>query len=209
MTQSKITEYTIAVIVPDADFRETLKMLFDYSFEFEITGLFKKVNELVSSKTPNPDIVLTEITDIDEVAIIKKIFPSSPLVIITGDETGERIVQLFAAGAAHYIFKGSEPTVYLNTLKEVLEEKVKISDSVIKSLLAAKSSDNKPTPEALAILTLREKDILNLLAKGLPYKEIAHNLSISIDTVRRHCFNIYDKLQVSNRTEALNKYFGK
>ncbi|MBN8789381.1 MAG: response regulator transcription factor, partial [Terrimonas sp.] len=58
-------------------------------------------------------------------------------------------------------------------------------------------------------LTPRESEVLHLLAKGLLYKEIARELGLSSETVRRHCFNIYEKLHVHNRTEALNKYFGK
>jgi DNA-binding NarL/FixJ family response regulator len=67
------------------------------------------------------------------------------------------------------------------------------------------TSFQKQSPE-ISILTAREKEIIELLSKGLLYKEIAFQLSISIDTVKRHCFNIYEKLHVGNRTEAINKY---
>jgi NarL family two-component system response regulator LiaR len=58
-------------------------------------------------------------------------------------------------------------------------------------------------------LTERERQVLELLAKGLLYKEIAAQLGVSNETIKKHCFNIYEKLHVQNRTEALNKYFGK
>jgi len=58
-------------------------------------------------------------------------------------------------------------------------------------------------------LTRRESDILQLLAKGMLYKEIAQQISISNNTVKQHIHNIYEKLHVQNRTEALNKYFGE
>ncbi len=58
-------------------------------------------------------------------------------------------------------------------------------------------------------LTPREQEVLAALAKGLLYKEIAHQLAISIDTVKKHCKNIYNKLQVRNRTEAINHYHSR
>ena len=58
-------------------------------------------------------------------------------------------------------------------------------------------------------LTDRERQVLELLAKGLLYKEIAAQLNVSPETIKKHCFNIYEKMHVKNRTEALNKYFGK
>ena len=61
----------------------------------------------------------------------------------------------------------------------------------------------------LEMLSARENEILQLLAKGLLYKEIAEQLSISVSTVRQHIHHIYEKLHVQNRTEAINKAFGK
>ena len=60
-----------------------------------------------------------------------------------------------------------------------------------------------------ALLTKREKEVLNLLSKGLMYKQIAAELFVSIETVKSHCHNIYDKLHVSSRTEALRLYYYK
>ncbi|MFT3750925.1 MAG: response regulator transcription factor [Agriterribacter sp.] len=206
MTENEINEYKIMLLVPDKDFRETLKMLFVYSFEFEVTGLFKSLAELESEKALLPDIILAEIPGTAEVKRIKKEFPAIPIVVITGSEAVEKMVELFAAGASHYIFKGSEPAVYLDTLKEVLEDKIKISDSIIKNLITHKNNIVE-TSAQLPMLTAREKDILHYLSKGSPYKEIASELKISVDTVKRHCYNIYQKLGVDNKVEAINKVF--
>jgi len=202
--EAEINRYTIIIITPDTNFREILKLLLAYSFEFEVTGLFKKVKELEPAKMPKPDIVVAETAGTAEMARIKKIFPDTPVVAITGDETDEKILKLLAAGAAHYIFKGSEPAAYLNTLKETLEERVKISNSVIKRLLAVKNADTETSAD-LSLLTSREKDILLLLSKGLSYKAIAVELKISVDTVKRHCYNIYQKSGVDNKIAAINK----
>jgi DNA-binding NarL/FixJ family response regulator len=202
--EAEINRYTIVVVTPDTNFREILKLLLAYSFEFEVTGLFKKVKELDPTKMTKPDIILAETAGAAEMTRIKKTFPDTPVVAIISDETDEKIVKLFTAGAAHYIFKGSEPAVYLNTLKDTLEEKVKISDSVIKRLLAVKHTDTETSAD-LSMLTSREKDILLLLSKGLSYKAIAVELKISVDTVKRHCYNIYQKSGVDNKIGAINK----
>jgi len=176
----------------------------DYSFEFKVTGAFKKVNEPGFAKITSPDIILADIADIKEVSGMKRIFPDVPVVAITADERSETVIQLFTSGISQYIFKGSEPAVYLNTLKEVVEEKIKISDVVIKSLLAVKPAGTETSAD-LSLLTSREKDILLLLSEGLSYKEIAAALKISIDTVKRHCYNIYQKSGVDNKIGAINK----
>ena len=79
-----------------------------------------------------------------------------------------------------------------------------MSSDVARKVIASFQSPKQNT--AIENLTAREKQVLELLSQGLLYKEIASQLSISIDTVKRHCFNIYEKLHVSNRTEAINKY---
>ncbi|MBW7892366.1 MAG: response regulator transcription factor, partial [Chitinophagaceae bacterium] len=110
-----MSEYKIVVIEPDDDFRETLELLLNYSFEFEVIGLFKKCSAIKPGRSLNPGIVLAGITEISELAKIQKLFSQTPVVAITTDETDKNIVKLLASGAAHYIFKGSEPAVYLST----------------------------------------------------------------------------------------------
>ena len=75
--------------------------------------------------------------------------------------------------------------------------------------IVANFQTKKSEAKQLEILTAREQEILNYLSKGFRYKEIASSMFISIETVRTHIRNIYEKLQVSSRTDALNKVFGK
>lgn len=194
--------YKIVVIESDDDFRETLKLLLDYSFEFEVSGLFEACSAIKPGKPLKPDIILAGITEKTELIKTKKLFPQAPVVAITADDTDENIVKLLASGAAHCIFKGSEPVIYLAVLKEVLTNNIKIRDSVIKKVLdpfhaAGIAGD--------VDLTSREKEILRLLARGTTYKTISGELFISLETVKRHCHNIYQKLGVKNKTEAINK----
>ena len=72
-----------------------------------------------------------------------------------------------------------------------------------------KKSDVNTAGSALDILSKREKEILEMLSKGLLYKEISDAVFISTETVRKHVYHIYEKLHVTNRVEAVNKYFGR
>jgi len=199
-----MSEYKIVVIEPDDDFRETLELLLNYSFEFEVIGLFKKCSAIKPGRSLNPGIVLAGITEISELAKIQKLFSQTPVVAITTDETDKNIVKLLASGAAHYIFKGSEPAVYLSTLKEVVTNNIKIRDSVIKKVLDPVNTAGITGGQDVD-LTSREKEILRMLARGTTYKTISDQLFISLETVKTHCHNIYKKLGVKNKTEAINK----
>ncbi len=199
-----MNEYKIIVIEPDDDFREMLEFMLNYSFEFEVIGLFKNCSTINPSRLLNPGIVLAGISETRELAKIKKLFFEIAVVAITPDETDKNIVRLLTSGAAHYIFRGSEPAVYLSTLKEVVTNNIKIRGSVIKKALdpinvagIMGSQDGN--------LTFREKEILQMMALGNTYKTISEQLFISLETVRRHCYNTYKKLGVKNKTEAINK----
>ena len=85
-----------------------------------------------------------------------------------------------------------------------------MSSQIARKVVSAFSHrTNAASEETLEVLSRREAEILEMLSKGLVYKEIAEALSISSETVRKHVYNIYNKLHVSNRVEAVNKYFGR
>lgn len=195
-------QYQIIVFEPDPDFRESLALMLNYSFEFKITGRFKNSKTKLSGRL-TADIILASVYDLEELMRIKKLFPKTPVVAITTDETDAAIVSLLISGAAHYIFKGSEPGVYLSTLKEVLTGEIKIKDSVVRKLMT--SGGVAISSVMQTDLTSRERQILSMLASGFTYQKISEGLFISIETVKRHCHNIYKKLGVKNRTEAVNK----
>jgi len=199
-----MSDYKIVVIEPDDDFRETLRLLLNYSFEFEVSGLFKKCSAIKRGSSLNPCIVLADITKISELEKIRKLFSQTPVVVITTDETDNNIINLLNCGATHYIFKGSEPAIYLSTLKEVLTNHIKFPDYVLRRLLNPVHSA-ETVSRAYVDLTSREKEILNMLSEGITYRQIADHLCISLETVKRHCHNIYTKFGVRNKTEAINK----
>ena len=124
-------------------------------------------------------------------------------------EDDEKIFEALSAGASGYILKKTEPQKLLEAIKELHEGGAPMSSQIARKVVAA--FQNKPAVAGggLEELTNREKEILEQLSKGLMYKEIANVLFISPETVRKHVYHIYEKLHVTNRVEAVNKFFGR
>lgn len=122
----------------------------------------------------------------------------------TAYDEDEKVFKALKAGAYGYLLKTTSPAEIMNAVQQLVNGGAPMSSDVARKVIASFQPPKQNTETKN--LTAREKEVLELLSKGLLYKEIAAQLSISIDTVKRHCFNIYEKLHVSNRTEALNKY---
>jgi DNA-binding NarL/FixJ family response regulator len=163
----------------------------------------------------NPDGVLMDInlpkmSGIDCVRHLKGQLPGTHFIMLTVYEDADAIFKSLLAGAVGYLLKGRS-----GSGAQVLEA---ISDatrggSPLNSLIARKIVQHFHHQRAHSgtehPLSMRESEVLELLSKGLPYKEIADMLGVNIETVRKHCHNIYEKLQVSSRTEAVVKYLGR
>ena len=123
----------------------------------------------------------------------------------------EKNFQALTAGASDYILKKTAPVQILEAIRELYEEEASLSSQIARKVVAA--FQNKPTQtvdaEGLDILSHREKEILEQLSKGLMYKEIAAELFMSLETVRKNVYHIHEKLQVTNRIEAVNTFLGR
>ncbi len=117
------------------------------------------------------------------------------------------------AGASGYILKKTAPSKMLEAIRELYEGGAPMSSQIARKVVAAFQSKGSSTAgqtfEKLEQLSTREKEILEQLSKGLMYKEIAAELHISAETVRKHVYHVYEKLHVTNRIEAVNKYYGR
>ncbi|HSZ33915.1 MAG TPA: response regulator transcription factor, partial [Puia sp.] len=119
-------------------------------------------------------------------------------------ENDEKIFQALQAGASGYLLKNTEPSQILDAIKELHHGGSPMSPNIARKLVNIFREKNESTVSS-ALLGKRENDVLELLSQGLLYKEIADRLSLAVGTVRQHIHNIYEKLHVHNRTEALNK----
>jgi DNA-binding NarL/FixJ family response regulator len=157
-----------------------------------------------------PDVVLMDInlpgmSGIDCVGRLKARLPAVQVLMVTVYDDGDRVFKALLAGASGYLLKASIATDIVPAVREVMR-----GGSPLNSFIARKVvqffRQRPPEPKDDAGLTAREREVLELLAKGLTYKEIAARLDISIDTVRRHCHHIYGKMHVASRTEAVVRY---
>ena len=128
-------------------------------------------------------------------------------MMFTVYEDDEKVFEALKAGASGYMLKKHGSQRIIEALKELYNGGSPMSADIARKVVSAFHANEKHS-EPDYHLTRRESDILQLLAKGMLYKEIAQQISISNNTVKQHIHNIYEKLHVQNRTEALNKYFG-
>jgi len=170
--------------------------------------------ELAIEKLPSlePDIVIMDInlpgmSGIDCIKELKGKCPGTQFLMFTVYENDEKVLQALQAGATGYLLKRTKPQRILESIKELNQGGSPMSSNIARKLLNIFLDEKKITKKE--ILTDRENEVLQLLADGLLYKEIAERLNIVHGTVRQHIHNIYEKLHVQNRTEALNKAFGK
>lgn len=164
-----------------------------------------------------PDVVLMDInlgtveSGIDVVRILKPKMKGTNFMMCTVYEEDEKIFQALSAGASGYILKKTDPSKLLDAIKELYEGGAPMSNQIARKVVVAfqqKQADNSEA-EGIEMLTSREKEILEYLSRGLMYKEIAAQLFLSPETVRKHVYHIYEKLHVSNRVAAVNKFYGR
>ena len=165
----------------------------------------KKIPELL------PDVVLMDIglpdiSGIDCVRKLKPICPNVEFIMCTIYDEDEKVFQSLEAGANSYILKKSKPELLLTAIREVYEGGSPMSSDIARKIVARMQRNDKARINCG--LTPREEEVLGKLAKGLTYAETADQLFISVKTLKKHIYNIYEKLHVDNKVEALNKFFG-
>ena len=122
-------------------------------------------------------------------------------------EDSEQVFEALEAGASGYLLKNTIPEKIIASIRELNEGGAPMTAGIARRVVHSFQKQQIIADEK-AKLSARENDVLSLLAKGLLYKEIAQKLGISFGTVRQHIHNIYEKLHVQNKTEAINKAFG-
>jgi RNA polymerase sigma factor (sigma-70 family) len=157
------------------------------------------------------DINLGGINGIEVVKILKKTMTDVLFMMCTIYEEDEKIFEALSAGASGYILKKTAPDKLLTAIKELQDGGSPMSSQIARKVVTHfQSTSNKTTVnDSLNLLSNREKEILEMLSKGLTYKEIAEKVFISPQTVRKHVYHIYEKLHVSNRIEAVNAFYGR
>lgn len=201
----------VSIVEDLTEVREGLVELVQSDEELMMVGSFKDAESAIDKLTGlNSDVVLMDInlpgmSGIDCIKSVKDKCPDTQFMMFTVYENDEKVVQALRAGATGYLLKRTEPKRILESIKELNQGGSPMSSNIARKLLTIFVHEKAVTKKE--ILSGRENEVLQLLADGLLYKEIADRLHIGHGTVRQHIHNIYEKLHVSNRTEAVNKYF--
>jgi DNA-binding NarL/FixJ family response regulator len=204
-------EIKVAIFEDNNNMREGLYQLINGSQGFICTGAFPNCDDLVQRiEKSKPDVIVMDIempgiSGIEGVKLAKEYFPDIKILMETIFDDDEKIFNSICAGAEGYILKNTAPVEILSAIKEIYEGgspmTPTIANRVLKMVKTQRTSDSKN----IFNLTDREKEILSCLVEGMSYKLIADECTISIDTVNVHIKNIYKKLQVHSKSEAVAK----
>lgn len=203
---------TVVVVEDTDEIRNALRVLINGSEGFSCEDVFSNAEDaLLNLPGLQPDVVLMDINlpgknGIDCVKELVNKIPSTQFMMCTVYDDDDNIFEALSAGATGYILKRTSPAQILEAIRDLYEGGSPMSGEIARRVVSSLQKKNKPS-DVTGILTEREKEILDYLSKGFLYKEIAAELYISKETVKRHIHNIYEKLQVQTRTEALNKAF--
>ena len=182
--------------------REGLKVLLSTAADLEVVGEAATGEEATTlAAVLEPDVVLMDIlmpimNGAEATAHIKKQHPAVQVIALTNYADGDLVAQALEAGAISYLLKDSRPETLVQAIRDAHRGRGTIDSSAMQSVMAREHAHLGGN------LTLRERDVLALLAAGLSNKEIAQELTLSVGTVRLHVGNILAKLEAPNRTTA-------
>jgi DNA-binding NarL/FixJ family response regulator len=154
------------------------------------------------------DINLPGMNGVECVRLLKQKLPDTQVIMLTVYEDTENIFNALAAGATGYLLKRTSSAELLAAIKEVVEGGSPMTAHIARKVVQSFQKP-VPAPSPTEELTPREKEVLDYLAQGFLYKEIADKIGISYETVRTHIRRIYEKLQVRTRTQAVAKALGR
>ncbi len=209
-----IEKKIICIVEDKSDLREAMNMMIQMSKEYALGGSYANAEEAMKYiPAIKPDVVLMDInlpgaSGISCVNALKTMFPQMLFMMCTAYEDNEKIFDSLKAGASGYILKTEGPQKILEALEDIIAGGSPMSSSIARKVVASFNSMGTENSMVEA-LSDREKEVLEHLAKGLIGKEVADALNISWGTVRKHVQNIYKKLQVNTRVEAVNLYLNR
>jgi DNA-binding NarL/FixJ family response regulator len=194
---------SIAIIEDDEKVRQYLGEQIQLHIDVKELRSFGDAESALKELTAEPvdialfDINLPGMNGIDCIQRLKMLHPRTQMMVLTVYDNADNIFNALKAGAISYLLKSTPPEKIIEAIQEVQK-----GGSPISSQIARKKEN---TNNYFQVLSRREQEMLEQLSKGYRYKEIADKLFISLETVRTHIRNVYEKLQVNSRVEALKK----
>jgi len=194
----------IVIIEDDETIREGYAYLINHTSDYTVINSYASFDMAKNKiQRDNPDVILLDIqipgtSGIDALPQLKKLLPHTSVLMLTVFETEKIILDALANGASGYFTKNTPSARIIEAIKEVREGGGPMSPDVAKTVIRSLQK-NQESP-----LTKRETQIIELIAKGKERSRIASELFIEIDTVKTHIKNIYTKLNVNSRADAIN-----
>lgn len=197
-------------IVEDHDFyRLSLVKMLESDPRFKVMGVYASAELALVDLLKNPpdiaivDIMLKEMSGIQLIKAVKPSISHTQFLMCTSYQDSENVFNALRAGALGYIVKDASSVNIEDAIVELYNGGAPMSPYIARKVINL--MHQKPEAD-LNLLSNREQEVLVLLSKGLLYKEISDTLSISLNTVKNHLKNIYKKLHVQNKVEAVNRY---
>lgn len=202
---------TVMVVEDDRGLREQLVAILETASDLKCLGAFNTAEAAIPQiLEKEPDVVLMDIklpgmSGIECVAEIKKVKPAMQVIMVTIYEDSERIFRALKSGANGYLVKSSPPEQLLEAIRDVSKGGAPMSSHIARKVVQHFHLLG-PSPTETENLSPRERQVLDLLAMGFIYKEIAAKLDIATETVRTYVKNICQKMHVRSRLEAVAKH---
>jgi DNA-binding NarL/FixJ family response regulator len=196
---------SVSIVEDDKVIRQSLTDLLNEADGFECSGAYPDCESAIAELLNHrPSVILMDIelpgmSGIEGVKKIKEKFPKIDIIMLTIHEDPSLVFKALESGACGYLDKSASEEKILESIKEIHNGGAPMSYKIAKLVVSSFQRQSE------SILTDRENDVLNQLCKGQSYKEIAYTLFITVGTVRHHIKNIYYKLQVHSKSEAVAK----
>lgn len=211
MDSKAVSKPARVVIIEDlAEIRDCLVALVQGTQGFHCAASFRTMEEALEHiEKAAPNVILTDLglpgmDGIEGIRHLREICSDVPILALTIYDNDDKIFDALCAGASGYLLKNTPPARLLESLNEVIQGGAPMSPEVARRVVKL-FRDFRPPEQAHYHLTSQETELLRLLVDGHHYKTAAHELNISISTVSFHLKNIYSKLQVHSKSEAVAK----
>jgi two-component system, NarL family, response regulator LiaR len=199
---------TVSVVEDNPQYQDALVQCIRENEGFHLVASYASAEKAIADLPQKPpDIVIVDIqlpglSGLDMVRVLKGKLSSTEYLICTVQDDSETVFDALRAGASGYILKDATCSQILQAVTELTKGGAPMSPFIARKVIGSFRTDINDKNDTLSE---REREVLQLLSKGLLYKEIAEQLSISRETVKKHLKNVYQKLHVQNKIEALNK----
>jgi two-component system, NarL family, response regulator LiaR len=201
----------ISIIEDNLTFAHLLAQMINQDKDLEVANIYNNIASALDGLQNNPvDLVLVDIqlpdgSGNEAIKHLRPLMPKTKFLICTSFDDDAKIYEGLKAGSSGYIVKNDDPDLIVSYIRDVFDGGAPMSPGIATKVI--KFFHEAALTPNLEVLSQKENDILLALSKGAMYKEIAAQFNISLDTIKKHCGNIYRKLEVSNRTEAVNLLF--